>query len=40
MPQRGDELMISGKNPGGYFCENEAAAAAVPTDSSMSPARK
>lgn len=39
MPQHGDELMISGKNPGGYFCENEAAAA-VPTDSSMSPARK
>lgn len=38
MPQHGDELMIAGKNPGGYFCENEAAA--VPADSSMYPARK
>lgn len=38
MPQRGDELMISRTNPGGYFYENEATA--VPTDSRMSPARK
>lgn len=38
MPQHGEELMISGKNPGGHFCENEGTA--VPTDSSMSPTRK
>lgn len=38
MPQHGAELMISGKNPAGYFYDSKAAA--IQTDSNMFPARK
>jgi len=38
MPQHDTELIISDENPEDYLCDSKAAA--VHTDSSMSPARK